>query len=119
MKRCLIVDDSLVSRMMLNEIFRMHFPEVSVLQAATGDAAVGLLSEVADITAAILDYNMPGMNGLELADALAASGKVGSMALLTANVQDSIREKAERRGLVFINKPISEDAICAFLNAAL
>jgi two-component system chemotaxis response regulator CheY len=109
----------MVSRMMLNEIFRIHYPDVAVLQAASGEAALTILAEIAEVAAAILDFNMPGMNGLELADALVATGKVGSMALLTANVQDAIREKAEKRGLAFINKPITEDRICAYLKTVL
>lgn len=64
MKRCLIVDDSMVSRMMLNEILKRHFPDLAVTQAASGDAALKAIADIAELDVAILDFNMPGMDGL-------------------------------------------------------
>lgn len=119
MKRCLIVDDSMVSRMMLNEILKRHYPDLVVTQAASGDAALKAISDIPELDVAILDFNMPGMDGIELSDALVATGKVRNMALLTANVQDAVRERALKRGLTFLNKPITEEPICGFLKTIL
>lgn len=114
MSTCLIVDDSLVSRMMLSEILKSRFPDVEVVQASSGDDALSKVETRDQVRLAILDFNMPGMDGLQLAEALQKTGKVENMALLTANVQDSVRERAEGLGLTFINKPIQETVVGDF-----
>lgn len=119
MGKCLIVDDSLVSRMMLGEIVKQNFSGYELLQAASGAAALETVEEQGEVDFAILDFNMPGMDGLELAEALKGTGKVKGMAMLTANVQDSVRARAEAMGLIFINKPIQEETVCAAINQLL
>ena len=65
----------------------------------------------------IVDYNMPGMNGLELFWKI--QGQVQQGALLTANLKPHIREETESIGLTFLNKPISEDTIKPFITGSI
>ena len=65
----LIVDDSKVSRMITKKIVLENSPNISILEAASGDEALELLKSN-EPEAAILDFHMPGLTGLELAEKL-------------------------------------------------
>jgi len=110
----LIVDDSTVSRMVLGAIIKEHMPDVKVVEAKSGDDALIKVDDLS-IDMAIIDYNMPGMTGLDLFAELAKITTIPRRALLTANIQDSVQERAEKIGVVFLNKPINEAVITPFL----
>lgn len=116
-KVVLVVDDSMVSRMMVKEIVKSCIPEVTIIEAGGGDQALAQLSSESEIDIAIIDYNMPGMTGLELISALEKLLSIPKRALLTANIQDEIKKKTELAGVTFLNKPIAEDVISNFLNS--
>lgn len=110
----LVVDDSRMSRMMLTSIIKDLHPDWSVETAEDGKGALALATTKAfDIFT--IDFNMPGMNGLELAEQLKLLFPNAKMALLTANVQDTIKGKAEALGIQFIPKPITTDKISAYI----
>ncbi len=115
MKRCLVVDDSLVTRLMLKEILQQLEPGTQVIQANCGDDALSKTDQAGFIDYALIDFNMPGMNGLQLAEQLRSTGKMGKMALLTANIQESVKQQAESKGLKFLNKPLNEETISTFV----
>jgi CheY-like chemotaxis protein len=102
---------------MLAEILQSIDPDVDILQASNGSDALDLVDEYDSIDVAFLDFNMPGMDGLELAEALSQKSKVERMALLTANIQNTVRDRAIAQGLSFINKPLNIDAISEFLGS--
>jgi two-component system, chemotaxis family, chemotaxis protein CheY len=113
--RILIVDDSKVSRMLIRAIVAARRPEAVITEAGTADEA-NIQLESAPFDLAIFDMNMPGMSGLELAEHLNKSGKLPAhCAMLTANVQDSTRLRAESLGLKFFRKPVAEPVIDAIL----
>lgn len=111
--RLLIVDDSKLSRLMLRAIVEDTYPDSHIIEAATGDEAITQVEQHLEFDIAIVDYNMPGMNGLELYQQL--QGQISRRALLTANIQPHIREEAEAMGVTFLNKPISEEVIRPFI----
>lgn len=117
MKTCLVVDDSLVTRLMLSELLRKIEPDTQVVQASCGKDAMDAIDQNSEIDFALIDFNMPGMNGLELADQLIASGRVGKIALLTANIQENLKSAALSKGLSYLNKPINEDVITEFVKS--
>ena len=114
-KRLLVVDDSTVSRMMVKAIIQEQFPDAEVFEAKDADDALNSLRECGQIDIAIVDYNMPGLNGLQLYEKLQSCVDIQQRALLTANIQQSIKAQAESQGIIFLNKPISEDVIVPFI----
>ena len=109
-KRLLIVDDSRVSRMIIKGKVASLQPDWEVLEAASGDEAVQRALELRPdfIT---MDVNMPGMNGFEATERLQALLPQARIAVLTANIQESSRERAQTLGVKFIQKPVTEAAI--------
>jgi CheY-like chemotaxis protein len=110
----LIVDDSRVSRMLVRAIIDHADKQAKVIEASNGEEALAKI-ENAPITIAILDLNMPGMDGLVLATELRKRFPSAKMGLLTANIQNIIREKAKDLGISFIPKPITEEKILGFM----
>lgn len=116
-KKVLIVDDSRVSRLISSSILKKLRPEIEIIEAADGSAALSAANGI-QVDMGIFDLNMPGMDGLELAQAIKSQQPdthIG-IALLTANVQDSIRERAEAMGVSFFRKPITEKVITQILD---
>ena len=116
-KTILVVDDSVVSRMILKEIIKTHQPEVHIIEASNGNDALAQLNQNSQIDIALIDYNMPGMNGLELYAELKGLLSISKRALLTANIQDDIKSKALEAGIDFLNKPIAENIIAPYINS--
>ncbi len=54
------------------------------------------------------------MNGSDLAVKLRKKFPLANIAMVTANVQDAVRKRAEEVGAEFIGKPITEDEIMRF-----
>ena len=54
---------------------------------------------------------MPGMSGLDAAEQIKARHAGAFIAMMTANVQSSTRQRAEQIGVHFFGKPITEDII--------
>jgi two-component system, chemotaxis family, chemotaxis protein CheY len=114
-KIVLIVDDSMVSRMMVKEIVKTHIPDVQIIEAGSGQLALELINVDSHIDIALIDFNMPGMTGIELLEKLEGIINIPKRALLTANIQDEVKNKAESAGVTFLNKPIVEDVIANFI----
>jgi CheY-like chemotaxis protein len=115
-KTILIVDDSLVSRMMIKAIIVSHVDDADIIEAANGQEALEKYGSKKGIDVALIDFNMPGMTGLELISELALRITIPKVALLTANIQNEIREQALAAGVTFMNKPVNEEAISTFLH---
>ncbi|MGX5174757.1 response regulator transcription factor [Aliikangiella sp. IMCC44653] len=115
-KKVLIVDDSLVTRMMIKEIILSEFPEWECIQAASAEKAIEAcgLTQFDYIT---LDINMPGKTGLEVAPHLLQSQPDVKVAVLTIHEHHEVREKVEALGLTFLNKPINADEIIDFVKS--
>lgn len=111
----LVVDDSLVSRMMIKTIIESYVKEGVIIEANCGAQALEKITDVKDIDIAFIDFNMPGMTGLELIDKLKSVIEIPKVALLTANIQNDIRQQADEAGVTFLNKPINEETISAFI----
>lgn len=106
----LLVDDSRASRMLCCSVIRSMRPRLQLLEAGDGEAALALLVD-AKPALAVLDMNMPGMSGLDLAEKIRQQHPDMKLALLTANVQDAIQQRAAGLGVHFFRKPIGEAVI--------
>ena len=111
----LIVDDSLISRLFMKKAVQATFPNWEIIEAGNAQEALSSVGDVS-VNVALLDLNMPGgINGLALAKTLQDSHEGVQIALVTANVQLSIQEKADSLGVAFIAKPVTEEKISGFL----
>jgi len=72
-----------------------------------------------NVSCAILDVSMPGMDGLELQRHLVATHPIPI--IFVTDLRDvKTREQAVRAGAIsFLNKPVSEDTLIDALNSAL
>ena len=75
--------------------------------------------ELANVSCAILDVSMPGMDGLELQQHLVATHPIPT--IFITDLRDTrTREQALRKGAIsFLNKPVSEQILIDALNSAL
>ena len=113
-KAVLIIDDSRVSRLMVKAILKNKYSEAKLYEA--GNAEETLALEINDdLSHIICDYNMPGMDGVELSTELQKRYPNAIITLLTANIQASIRIKAEDQGIYFAKKPVTEERILSIL----
>ncbi|MEJ6006798.1 response regulator [Paucibacter sp. AS339] len=115
----LVVDDSKVSRTVVIGLIRNRKPEAAIQEAGDGRSALTLVQQEApDLI--VLDINMPDMTGIELAEILRPQFPQIRIALLTANVQDAMRAKADALGVPLFKKPAKGeivDQILALLDA--
>ena len=114
MPTILIVDDSRVARLSLRRMVLGLVPDAEILQAGSAEEAAEVVVGQ-DIDHALIDFNMPGRNGLELAEDLAAERPTLRMAMITANIQDAVAGRAKALGMVFIAKPPREEDMAGFL----
>jgi len=117
MSTVLIVDDSKLARIVVGRAVATVQPGWSRIEAASAEEAETLL-EHGGVDLMIIDYNMPGCNGLELADRVRSRFANMPIALATANVQDEIVAKARSINVTFVPKPITEDGLRGFLSGA-
>jgi CheY-like chemotaxis protein len=106
----LIVDDSTVSRMMIKSKVAQIQPGWVIQEAPNGHEAVAMVKLGAPdfIT---MDVNMPGINGFEAVKQIRAFNNTARIAMLTANVQESSRERAAQLQVTFVQKPVTEAAV--------
>ncbi|MBF0621406.1 MAG: response regulator [Magnetococcales bacterium] len=102
----IIIDDSSLARMMVRKIFATSMADWTLLEAANGDEALALMADKS-VDLALVDFNMPGMNGIDLAERMMETAPSMSIHLVTANIQERMRIRAESMGLGFIKKPIN------------
>ena len=109
-KVVLVVDDSSLARMMLRKMIADNFPEWQIIEATGGADALTKVGQMVP-GLALVDYNMPDVNGLDFSVQLMERFPGLCIHLVTANIQDKMRQKAEAVGLGFIIKPLSLEKI--------
>ena len=115
-KTVLVVDDSLSTRMILSAMLQQMCPDWSIIKAANADDALSKVDSV-EIDTMLLDINMPGKDGFELAEILREQFPDAHIAMLTANIQEKVRVRAGDAGYQFIPKPITEEKLRSFLES--
>lgn len=111
--RCLIADDSMAMRALISSIVKQCKPGCEVVQAANGDEALAHI-EAAGFDYYTLDYTMPGVDGGEVAARIRERDAEAKIALVTANRQAAIQERAEALGVLLIPKPDIIQPLVAF-----
>jgi len=115
--RVLIVDDSKLARIVLGKAIAALQPDWTRLEAGNADEAIAIV-DAQGVDVAVLDYNMPGRDGLALAEELRARYATMPIAVATANVQDEIIARARAANATFIPKPVTEEGMRGFLSGA-
>jgi CheY-like chemotaxis protein len=115
--KALIVDDSKLARMVMASAFRRLRPDWELIEASNGEDAINALSSQ-PIDIALVDFNMPGIDGLELVAKIRKSHPKMPMAVVSANVQDEIIARARELNAAFVTKPLTDEALGAFLSGA-
>jgi CheY-like chemotaxis protein len=113
----LIVDDSKLARIVATRALTAIQPDWEHVEASNADEALAIVAE-RQVDVAMLDFNMPGKNGLELAAELRAARPTMPIALITANIQDEVIASARAVNATFVSKPVTEDGLRGFLSGA-
>jgi len=115
--KVLVVDDSKLARMVMASAFRRIRPDWSLIETPNADEALASVSKGA-VDIALIDFNMPGTDGLELIAKIRKSYPGMPVAVVSANVQDEIIGRARQLDAGFIAKPLTDEALEAFLSGA-
>lgn len=115
--RIMVVDDSKLARMAVAKALSALQPDWIRIEAANADEAMALArTDAFDL--AILDFNMPGRDGLQLAAELLALKPGLPLAVISANHQVEVVTRAREVGAAFLQKPLTEKAMGDFLSDA-
>ena len=120
MYRVLIADDEPIERMVVSKVIQKYFGEqLEVIYAVNGREAVEKYAdENCDI--AILDIEMPGMNGLEAAEKIRENSPESCIVFLTAFDEFSYAKRAfSVRALDYLLKPSSENELVSVMEEAI
>jgi len=88
-----------------------------IAEAANAREALDVLASK-NIDISLIDFNMPDHDGLWLAAEMRSGDTDMPIALLSANAQDAILARARELDVGFVEKPLSEEALAAFLSGA-
>ena len=111
--KVLVVDDSRLARMVMASAFRRLRPDWELVEATGADEALGAI-ELGRVDIALIDFNMPGIDGLELVARIRESEPAMPIAVVSANLQDEIIARARELKAAFIAKPLTDEALGRF-----
>jgi CheY-like chemotaxis protein len=115
--KVLIVDDSKLARMVIVSALRRIRPDWTALETSNANEALAAVTAgSADI--ALVDFNMPGTDGLELVASIRKLYPTMPIAVVSANMQDEIIGRARELNAAFIAKPLTDEALGSFLSGA-
>jgi CheY-like chemotaxis protein len=115
--KVLVVDDSKLARMAVAKALGTLRPDWTRIEAANADDAVTALTENKP-DFAVVDFNMPGRDGLDLAAQFRDINPAMPVAVISANHQQEIVDRARAVGATFLSKPLTEPAFQEFLTVA-
>ena len=115
--KLLIVDDSKLARMAVVKALSSCYPDWPRVEAGNAaDALQAVEKEKPHI--AIVDFNMPQKDGLDLAADLRALTPDMPIGIISANHQQEVVDRARALGASFLPKPLTEKSLREFLSGA-
>ncbi len=116
--RTLIVDDSRTIRHVAVRVLRRSVFNLVIEEAASGERALKLFGE-GSYGLVLLDYNMPGLDGLNTLDRIRADDPNTKVIMISADRNDELVREAMARGAVaFLHKPFFAADVDRALHAA-
>lgn len=113
--RVLVVDDSGTMRSIVRKILSASRYALEVSEAEEGNAALAQL-KTGNFGIVFLDYNMPGLNGLETLAEIKRELPGVAVVMITSTVDNAVAERARAAGaLAFLKKPFFPADIDAVL----
>jgi CheY-like chemotaxis protein len=114
MTSVLVTDESRFSRLALRKLIEKLRPGWTV-QECSSPTEVFTLLQAGGLDAVLIDYHMPQMNGLVLADTVRKRFSGVPVALVSANLREQVKGESERLGVHYIPKPVCEAELAGFL----
>lgn len=112
--KILIVDDSKLARMAAIKALNALRPGWTRIEAASAEEALSAMkTSTPDV--ALLDFNMPGRDGLDLAAELRRSNPGMPVGVVSANHQQSVLDRTLAIGASFLPKPLNEQVLAGFI----
>jgi CheY-like chemotaxis protein len=116
--RVLVVDDSSTMRSIVRKILTASPFQLEISDAQEGVDAIKQIS-TGKIDLVFLDYNMPGLNGVETLHAIKRQHPYLYVALMTSAATDALAERSRAAGAdFFLKKPFYPADINAILQRA-
>ena len=113
LRRVMVVDDVAVNRTILER----QLEQLGLGVVTCADGAEALTKVDADVDLVLTDHNMPGMDGLELAEALREAGHQMPILLLSSNPGFAEKDPARRHLTDLLQKPLPRQELMAKLAA--
>ena len=112
-----IVDDDPLARDGIRELVESLGYKANTFQSAEHFLGSSLLAET---TCLITDVQMPGLNGLELQEALLSQGNRTPVILITGYPNEKHQTRALGNGAVgYLSKPFDEESLIEYLTIAI
>jgi len=103
--RVLVVDDSSTMRNIVRKILAASHFTLDIHEASEGLAALTQLRS-GKFSIVFLDYNMPGLNGIETMGEIKRENPNVAVVLMTSTVDNALADRAHKAGaLAFLKKP--------------
>ncbi|MBX3196556.1 MAG: response regulator [Labilithrix sp.] len=110
--KALVIDDSRAMRAILRKILRGI--GVDVTEAEHGRAALEVLAGAASFDLALVDWNMPEMDGLQVVKAIRANHRLDEMRVMmvtTETEMGQVLRAIEAGASEYLMKPFNEAAV--------
>jgi CheY-like chemotaxis protein len=115
--KLLIVDDSKLARMAVVKALNSCYPDWQRVEAGSAaDALRAMDGEVPHV--ALIDFNMPDRDGLNLAADLRKLNPTMPIGIISANNQQGVIDRTTALGATFLPKPLAEKTLREFLTKA-
>jgi two-component system chemotaxis response regulator CheY len=110
--KVLTVDDSKFMRFKVKSALEEISGDFQVFEAANGKKAIEVFYSNKDIELIISDWNMPGMDGIQLIKTLRNTGWTVPILMVTANrLKDDVLEGIKAGANNYIGKPLETEVL--------
>lgn len=115
----LVVDDELQNLRIISETLSDHF---TVLEAENGKKALDMVSQDPDIQTIVLDWMMPGMDGIEVLRRLKKDKRYSKIPVIFHTTRNNVEDKItglESGSFYYLEKPSNPKLIITTVNKAV